>query len=324
MQLHHLALKGTRHHQLTQAFEAVHLGLHQAAAVIAAPPLPDGAAQPVTGAERCVARSGPYQGCPPRPGVLARRNHRLCPSLCNRCMARLGVVGAVPADAGHRFIGWYLTQQFGQHRRVAHAAVRHFDGPNLPRVGVDVQVHLAPLPPVLGPMFLALPFAFAQELDAGAVHQQVQGTGGGAVRQLHPKCFLAPTHGAEVRHLPGQTRQTQQALDHAQGLAQGQPKQTFDAQAELDGGVGEDPLATSGRCAPLHVFVQPNRQRPLCLQRGVVRSPVGGLVAAFGPLGFTYALSLSGLRHGFVQQSLNLVFESAHDLINIVVPKSYD
>jgi hypothetical protein len=88
-------------------------------------------------------------------------------------MASLGVAGAVGADAGQRFIGRYLSQQLGQHGRTAcavlHAAVGHLDGPDLQCVGVNAQVHLAPLPPVLDAVLLAFPRAFAQELDPGAV-----------------------------------------------------------------------------------------------------------------------------------------------------------
>lgn len=35
-------------------------------------------------------------------------------------------------------------------------------------------MHFAPLPAVLGPVFLAFPLAFAHKLDARAVDQQVQ------------------------------------------------------------------------------------------------------------------------------------------------------
>ncbi len=44
-------------------------------------------------------------------------------------------------------------------------------------------------------------------------------------------------------------------------------------------------MANRGFCSeevkPLHVFVQPDRQRSSGLERDVVRSPVGGLVAGF-------------------------------------------
>lgn len=45
-----------------------------------------------------------------------------------------------------------------------------FNGPNLQRVGINAQVHLAPLPLIFGSVLLALPFPFAQELEARTVH----------------------------------------------------------------------------------------------------------------------------------------------------------
>ncbi|MFT7400771.1 MAG: hypothetical protein ACI83N_000356 [Hydrogenophaga sp.] len=81
----------------------------------------------------------------------------------------------------------------------------------------------------------------------------------------------------------------EQPLNHAQTLAQGQAEQTLDAQAERDGCVGEGPLApplAAGRGVPRHVFVPPDRQLPPGFERGVVRSPVGGLVERLGALGF--------------------------------------
>lgn len=56
-----------------------------------------------------------------------------------------GGVGPVPADAGHWFTLWYLREQLGQHRRISHAVVRDLDGTYLQCVGINTQVHLAPL-----------------------------------------------------------------------------------------------------------------------------------------------------------------------------------
>jgi hypothetical protein len=89
-------------------------------------------------------------------------------------------------------------------------------------------------------------------------------------------------------------------------LRQGQAEQALDVQAERDGGGGEDPLASSlaaGRRAPRHAFVQPDRQRPSGFERGVVRGPVGGLVARLGALGFCHATRLPACGARFVQQS---------------------
>ena len=54
LQRHNLTLKGARHDPLAQALKTMHLGLHQTAAVAAAPLLPDGAPQRVTRLERGV------------------------------------------------------------------------------------------------------------------------------------------------------------------------------------------------------------------------------------------------------------------------------
>lgn len=89
-------------------------------------------------------------------------------------------------------------------------------------------------------------------------------------------------------------------------MAQGHTEQALDAQTELDGRVGEDVLALAfATCwgVPLHVFVQPDRQRPSGFERGVVLGPVGGLVAGLGPLRFTHAPRLPAHRTAFVQQS---------------------
>ena len=79
-----------------------------------------------------------------------------------------------------------------------------------------------------------------------------------------------------------------------------------EAQTELDGGIGEHPLASpaiTGQRVPPHVFVQPAGQRSSGFERSVVRCPVGGLVAGLAVLGFTHTLRLSVKRPGFVAQS---------------------
>ncbi|GKT21958.1 hypothetical protein AVHM3334_06645 [Acidovorax sp. SUPP3334] len=172
-----------------------------------------------------------------------------------------------------------------QHRRIAHAAVGDLDGPYLQCLGIDAQVYLAPLPAVLGAVFLAFAFTFAQELDPGAVHQQVQGRAAAPVRQPHLQRLLATAEGAEVGYPPVHACQAQQALHQPQALAQGQTEQALDAQAKLNRRIAEDGLATAfatGRRVPLHVLVQPDRQRSSRFERGVVRRPVRCLLALLG------------------------------------------
>ena len=116
----------------------------------------------MTGFERLVAHARTHQRRLPRLAVLERGNNRLRPALKDRRMANLGVIGTVGTDAGYRFLERYLSQQLGQHGRVAHAVVGDLDGSDLQRVGVNAQVHLAPLPPVLGAVLFAFPFANAE------------------------------------------------------------------------------------------------------------------------------------------------------------------
>ncbi len=306
MQLCDLTLKRARHHPLSQAFEAVHLGLHQTALVVTAPFLPNPATQPLAGSQRCIAHCCALPGFLPRLAVLARGYYRLRASLRYRRMALFGVIGTVGTHTGYRLIRWYLRKKSGQHGRVAHAVICDFNGPYLQRAGINAQVHLAPLPPVLGPVFLAFPFPFAQELDARAVHQQIQRCAAAPVRQLHLQCPLAAAEGAEVGNPPIELGQLQQALNQPQALAQCQAKQALDAQAKLNGRIREHLLATplaTGRCVPLHVFVQPDRQRPSGLERRVVLRPVGGFVAGLWLPGFTHASRLPAQRGRFVQQS---------------------
>lgn len=57
---------------------------------------------------------------------------------------------------------------------MSRAVVGDLNGTDFQRAGIDTQMHLAPLAPVLCTVLLAFPLAFTQELDAGAVDEQVQ------------------------------------------------------------------------------------------------------------------------------------------------------
>jgi hypothetical protein len=61
-------------------------------------------------------------------------------------------------------------------------------------------MYLAPLTTALNAMLADLPFAIAQELDAGAVNQQVWRTVGAPAGDLDRPRFLPPTQGRIVRH----------------------------------------------------------------------------------------------------------------------------
>lgn len=65
-------------------------------------------------------------------------------------------------------------------------------------------MHLAPLASALNSMLAGLPFAFAQVLDPGTAHQQVQRPIGAAIRDLNLQGLLSPAQGRIVRDGPVQ------------------------------------------------------------------------------------------------------------------------
>lgn len=89
-------------------------------------------------------------------------------------MTCFGIVDAIATDAANRFVWRYLAQQLTQHGRITRDVVAHLNGPNLQRLGVNAEVHLASRTSKVNSMLLTFPFAFVQELNAGAVDKQVQ------------------------------------------------------------------------------------------------------------------------------------------------------
>ena len=121
------------------------------------------------------------------------------------------------------------------------------------------------------------PLAVSEELDAGAVDQQVQWPIGTAIRDLDGQGFLPVAQRGVVWHRPVQPRQPQQARHHPGGLPERQLEQHFDRQTELDGRIGKDwrtPRPPITRRAPGHVRVHPDQQRSPLAQRCVVAGPV--------------------------------------------------
>jgi hypothetical protein len=58
-------------------------------------------------------------------------------------------------------------------------------------------------------MLAGLPLAISEELDPGAVHQQVQWTISAPVWDLDRQCLLPPTQSRIVRHRPIEIRHRQ-------------------------------------------------------------------------------------------------------------------
>jgi hypothetical protein len=116
-------------------------------------------------------------------------------------------------------------------------------------------MHLAPLAPVGGCVSFAFALAFARELHARAVDEQLQWYAFGSARRLHLQMRLAPTQGAEVRRTPVEPHELEQTLHEAAALAQRQLKEAAQTQAALNGRIREHliaPAFTAGRGVPGH------------------------------------------------------------------------
>lgn len=77
------------------------------------------------------------------------------------------VVAAVAVERSHGLL--YLRQQFRHRVGIMAVVLRQDFGDNLPCIGIDRQVQIAPRPPLRFPVTPHLPFPFAEHLQAGAV-----------------------------------------------------------------------------------------------------------------------------------------------------------
>lgn len=104
-----------------------------------------------------------------------------------------------------------------------------------------VRATRANAPP--GPAVLArVPLALAPNLDAGAVHEQVQRAARAPAGQAHGERLLASAERRMARHRPVQTSWLWQARDEAGRLPQGQAEQDLHRQARLDRRIAADRL----------------------------------------------------------------------------------
>lgn len=122
--------------------------------MIAAPLFPDLPAEPAHGCQDGIAGFGTRPPVFPWLGVFAGRDNRLRLALHNRFMTAFGVLGTINADASNGSVGGILAEQAPQYRRIASTIVSHFDRRYFQRRRVNPKVHLAPLSPEVGPMFL--------------------------------------------------------------------------------------------------------------------------------------------------------------------------
>ena len=169
----------------------------------------------------------------------------------------------VPRGGGHGAdpIVWgNPVQKIGQDGAVAIAAGGELDGSDVGRGCIHREMHLAPLASTLDTVLAGLPFTVAQELDPGAVHQQIQRPRSATIGDLNLQGLLPAAEGRIVRHGPVQPRQAQEARDHPGGLPQRELEQHLDRETELDRRVREDrrtPRVPFMRREPGHLLVEP-------------------------------------------------------------------
>ena len=307
LQLSDLAVEVTCHDPLTEKFEAAHFRLHEATPMIAGPCLPYFSAKAARGGQDGIASFSAGMLILPWLGVLAGWDDGLHTALRNSPMAALGVIGAITIDARDALPLDDLLEQARQHRGVAGGVVGHLDRPDLQRIGVNVQVDLAPLTTIIGSMLLRFPLAFAKHLDARAIDQHVQSRGGRPSVNHHRQALPAPADGAEVRHLPVQAGQVEQALRHSHRLAQGQVEQALDRQAELNRCLAvlrDSPAVAAGAAVPAHVLVQLDEQRATGLQCCVIFFQIGRTILrlCWGTHDDSLPAHRLGCRESFMRQ----------------------
>jgi hypothetical protein len=117
-------------------------------------------------------------------------------------VALAGVERTVCSDAADLLIWRDLIEQLGQHRRVTNIAGGELGGPDFQCLFINSDVALAPDTPLRVTMLAGIPLAFALDLDACAVDQQVQRTACSTVGNVYLQGLLATAQGAEVRHRP--------------------------------------------------------------------------------------------------------------------------
>jgi hypothetical protein len=150
-------------------------------------------------------------------------------------MAFARVVGTIRSHAADLLVSWNLVEQIGQHRCISGVAARDLDCSDFQRLLINADVDLAPDAPFAAAMLAGVPLAFPFDLDAGAIDKQVQRALRATIRDVDRKRPLASADGAEVRNVPIEARQPQEAFHKARRLPKRHSEYHFHGQARLDG-----------------------------------------------------------------------------------------
>jgi len=122
------SIVGTKH--LAEQLETVHLHLDQAAAMVAAPSLPDRPTKPLDCAGCLAASTDARSTGLPWLTIAADRNDRVGTPCCNRRTVLPGGIGAVTADDRNALVRRNLCQKIRRRRRVTNRVDGDLDRPD--------------------------------------------------------------------------------------------------------------------------------------------------------------------------------------------------
>ena len=215
--------------------------------------------------------------------AVSGRNRRLGAAFGNAAMAPFGIVGAVGRDLGYLTIN--LRKQVREHFAVTPVGSGELNADDVLFGFIDRQVDLAPGAPFSDAVLAHLPFALAEDLQAGRVDHDMNRPLARATGNLHRKLRRPARHVGVVGHRKIEPIEAHQRLHQPFGRAVGQPKQRLQGQAGLDRQRRIQarlaaPDWRRGRPALLdRRRVKPDRQVAPTDQRTVVLRPVRDLVA---------------------------------------------
>src|SRR5271165_4558000 len=118
---------------------------------------------------------------PARGGTMTPPSVRMTPG--NHLADPVLIVGAVGSE-GRNGIG-DPAEQRASHRGIVDILPGHLDGDDPAADGIDADMQLAPRPAAERAVLFNQPFAGSAELQAGAVHEQMQRTGTGPPERRH-------------------------------------------------------------------------------------------------------------------------------------------
>ena len=163
-----------RYGPLAEQFNTMHLRLDATPAVVSVPSSPEGSADVFRCPHGFVSRGGTGGDGLPKLCVLARRDDSVGAAIRDGIVASASVLGAIRGDAADLLVRRDLIEKIGQNRCIANVAPGDLNSPDFQFCSIDPEVDLAPDPPFRATMLAGVPLAFALDLDARAVDEQVQ------------------------------------------------------------------------------------------------------------------------------------------------------